>query len=145
MVTAERAATGAGARFGGGDANPIGPARDREAGIGGSRIVRPFIVVLLAAFLGAAAPALADNPFGPHVIYAIVRHVGQRDLVVQRQNGSLESVDIVAARAAGRTGVLYVNRPVALYGDFDRSHHYHVNAIMSANGITRNGVWPQSQ
>jgi hypothetical protein len=115
------------------------------AGIGGSRIVRQFIVVLLAVFLGSAAPAVAENPFGPHVIYGIIKHVGQRDLTVQRQNGSLESVDIVAARADGRTGVLYVNRPVALYGDFDRNHHYHVNAIMSANGITRNGVWPQSQ
>jgi hypothetical protein len=107
--------------------------------------VRSFVVAMLALFLGSAVPATAENAFGPHVIYGIVKHVGQHDLIVQRQNGSLESVDIGAARAAGRTGVLYVNRPVALYGDFDRSHRYHVNAITSAYGITRNGVWPPSQ
>jgi hypothetical protein len=111
----------------------------------GGDIVRLFVVGMLAAFLGSAVPVMAAAEFGPHVIYGIVKHVGQHDLVVQRQNGSLETVDITAARTAGRTGVLYVSRPVALYGDFDRSHHYHVNAITSAYGITRNGVWPPSQ
>ncbi len=107
--------------------------------------MRLFVVAVLAAFLGSAVTAVAETQFGPHVIYGIIKHVGQTGLVVQRQNGRLESVDIAAARSAGRTGVLYVGRPVALYGDFDRTHHYHVNSITSAYGITRNGVWPPSQ
>jgi hypothetical protein len=101
--------------------------------------------VFAAAAIGAVTQPLAAAPqFGPHVIYGIVRQVGAATLVVQRQNGKLESVDIAAARANGRTGVLYVGRGVALYGDFDRAHHYHVNAINSSYGV-RDGVWPPSR
>lgn len=97
--------------------------------------------VALAAAIGAGLQSLASPAFGPHVMYAIVRHVNGAELVVQRHSGQLEVVDIRAARSNGRTGVLYVSRAVALYGEFDRVHHYHVNAIMSSYGIER-GVWP---
>jgi hypothetical protein len=99
---------------------------------------------VLAAFLVGGVPGIAAPAFGPHVVYGIIKHVGSNDLVVERHTGQLETVNIRAARAAGRTGVLYIDRAVALYGDFDRAHHYNVNAIMSANGI-HHGVWPADQ
>ena len=98
------------------------------------------------AFVAAVAafPASAEPAFGPHVTYAIIKHVASSTLVVQRENGRSESVDISAARANGRTGVLYVGRAVALYGNFDKAHHYHVNAIVSAYGL-HHGAWPPAQ
>jgi hypothetical protein len=97
---------------------------------------------ILSAALACVATVSAEPvAFGPHVVYGIVKHVATVDLVVLRHGGRLENVDIKTARAAGRVGVLYVNRPVALYGDFDRAHRYHVNAITSAYAIRR-GAWP---
>jgi len=99
------------------------------------------LAFVLSTLLGAAAPAAAAPAFGPHVTYAVIKRVAPSELIVQRRTGRLETVDIKAARAAGRTGVLYAGRAVALYGDYDRAHRYHVNAIASAYGITR-GAWP---
>jgi hypothetical protein len=105
--------------------------------------MRAFVSVLALAAALIQGPAFANDPlpFGPHVLYGIVRHVEPGTLVVQRHNGKLESVDIRAARSAGRTGVLYAGRAVALYGDFDRVQRYHVNAIVSTYELKR-GVWP---
>jgi hypothetical protein len=100
-----------------------------------------FLFLLTATVLAAAAPLRAEPAFGPHVIYGVIRRVAPAEIVVQRHQGQLESVDIKQARSLGRTGVLYRGRPVALYGDFDRARRYHVNAITSAYGIER-GIWP---
>ena len=105
--------------------------------------MRTFTALVFVVALGAAAAA-SEPAFGPHVMYGIIKHVGHVDLIVQRRSGQLETVDIAAAQASGRTGVLYVGRPVALYGDFDRSHHYHVNAINSAYGVSH-GDWPSDR
>jgi hypothetical protein len=106
-------------------------------------LMRAFVSFFVLAALLIQGPAFAYDPppFGPHVMYGIVRRVEAATVVVQRHNGKLESVDIRAARSAGRTGVLYAGRAVALYGDFDRAHRYHVNAIVSTYELKR-GVWP---
>lgn len=106
--------------------------------------MRSVIAAVLISVAGPVAASAAAPAFGPHVIYGFVKHVAATTLNVERRNGRLESVDITAARAVGRTGVLYVGRAVALYGDFDRAHHYHVNAIMSAYGL-HHGAWPPEQ
>jgi hypothetical protein len=103
------------------------------------RFVSTFAAVIA---LAAAAPAgAADLPAGQHVVYGIVTRIGASSLVIKRHDGRLESVDIAPARSADTTGVLYVNRPVALYGDFDRAGRYHAEVIRSWYGLLR-GVWP---
>ncbi len=78
-----------------------------------------------------------------HVVYAIVKAIRGNDLIVLTRTGKLIAVDIKAARALARTGVLYANKPVALYGTYDVHHVYHVTAITGAYGL-RNGpaYWP---
>jgi hypothetical protein len=87
------------------------------------------------------APA-AFPAFGPHVLHAIVERIATRSLEVRLRDGNAIAVDITQARAAGRTGVLYVNRPVALYGAYDAKHVYRVNAINSANSLRNGAPWP---
>jgi hypothetical protein len=103
-----------------------------------------FFALAGALALGAAAPA-ATVPYGPHVLYAIVKQIHPNALVVQTHTGALVRVDIKTAAAAKRTGVLYVGRAVALHGDYDAQHAYHVNAITSATGILYGGPWPHDE
>lgn len=102
-------------------------------------IAGAIVSAVMAA--GLAAPA-AGIPYGPHVIYGIVKRVQPAQLVVQTRTGKLVRYDITVAREAGRTGVLYEGRAVALHGDFDAKRVYHVNAITSANGIRFGAKWP---
>lgn len=104
---------------------------------------RLIVYSTLAAVICAGLPALAARaPYGPHVVYGIVKKVAPQELVVQTRTGQLTRFDITIAKAAGRTGVLYDGRAVALHGDYDATHAYHVNAITSANGIRYGAKWP---
>ncbi|MBD5657822.1 MAG: hypothetical protein IAI50_21990 [Candidatus Eremiobacteraeota bacterium] len=89
-----------------------------------------------------SAVATIQPMLGSHVMYAIIARIGQNSLQIRRRDGRAIAVDITRARAKGHTGVLYVNRPVALYGAYDRSNVYHVEAIGPANGIRYGGPWP---
>ena len=86
-----------------------------------------------------ATPAVPA--FGPHVVYGFVRSVGTSSIVIERHDGHLLSIDVSYARSVGRTGPLYIGRPVAVYGSYDRTAHFHANAVTSENGL-RNGIWP---
>ena len=101
-----------------------------------------FVSALAAVVALAATPAsAAELPAGQHVVYGIVTRIGTTSLEIKRRDGRLESIDIAPARSADTTGVLYVNRPVALYGDFDRAGRYHAEVIRSWYGLLH-GVWP---
>jgi hypothetical protein len=110
--------------------------------------VHAFVFVL--AVLTAPAHATAAQPvaspavpaFGPHVVYGIVRSVAPATITIIRHNGQLMVVDITYAKSVGRTGPLYVGRTVGVFGTYDRTMHYHANAVESANGI-HHGVWPE--
>ena len=105
-------------------------------------------LVFTAATLGAAGGVrAAENAApAPHTMYAIVKNVRQDALIVERRDGRLVTVDIRAARVAGRTGVLYAGRAVALHGDYDALHAFHAVSITGAAGIKYNrGSWPQDQ
>ena len=99
----------------------------------------------VAASFGSAAAAEFDAPY-PHTIYAIVKQIKPAQLVVQRSNGQLVTVDIAIARRTHRTGVLYLDRAVALHGDFDALRAFHVVSISGAAGIKfARGAWPQDE
>jgi hypothetical protein len=102
-----------------------------------------FVPALVAAAaLGSAAPALSAESSGPtHVVYGIVTQIGANSIVIARRDGSRVSIDIAPAQAAGTTGVLYPNRPIAISGEFDRAGRYHAEAIRSWYELRR-GVWP---
>ena len=102
-----------------------------------------FVPAVAAVFaLAAGAPAsAADLPADQHVVYGIVTRIDASSLVIKRHDGRLESVDIATARSADTTGVLYVDRPVALYGAFDRAGRYHAEVIRTWYGLRR-GAWP---
>jgi hypothetical protein len=98
-----------------------------------------LLLLLLALATAPYRPAAVP---GPHEIFGIVRQIGPSTIVIARRNGSLLVVDITYARAAGRTGVLYVKRGVGVYGNFDPAAHlFRANAVTNANGIER-GIWP---
>jgi hypothetical protein len=79
-------------------------------------------------------------------MYAIVKQIKPTQLVVQSRAGRLVTVDIAIARQTHRTGVLYVNRAVALHGDYDALHAFHVVAITGAAGIKYTpAAWPQDE
>lgn len=104
---------------------------------------RLIVLSALAAVVCAGLPALAASvPYGPHVVYGIVKRIAPEVLVVQTRTGQLTRFDITIAKAARRTGVLYEGRAVGLHGDYDAKHVYHVNAITSANGIRYGAKWP---
>jgi hypothetical protein len=98
--------------------------------------------ILAAVVCAGLAASAATVPYGPHVVYGIVKRIAPGELVVQTRTGRLMPFDITIAKAAGRTGVLYEGRAVALHGDYDPKHVYHVNAITSANGIRYGAKWP---
>jgi hypothetical protein len=101
------------------------------------------LFVLFAAATATASPALAAQvPYGPHVVYAIIEQVQGDSIVGKDRSGRLVKYDIAVAKNASRTGVLYEGRPVALHGDYDAKHTFHVNAITSANGIRFGAAWP---
>jgi hypothetical protein len=106
--------------------------------------MRRLIVYSTLAAVACAGPTAlaAPVPYGPHVVYGIVKRIAPEELVVQTRTGQLTRFDITIAKAAGRTGVLYDGRAVALHGDYDDKHAYHVNAITSANGIRYGAKWP---
>jgi hypothetical protein len=95
-----------------------------------------FVLLLALVTTGPVHPAAP----GPHEIFGIVRQIGPNTIVMQRHNGQLLAVDVTVARETGRLGVMYVNRPVGVYGAF-YAGHYRANAVTSANGIQR-GNWP---
>jgi hypothetical protein len=102
-----------------------------------------IVFASLAAVVCAGLPAIAASvPYGPHVVYGIVKRIAPEELVVQTRTGQLTRFDITIAKAAGRTGVLYEGRAVALHGNYDAKHAYHVNAITSANGFRYGAKWP---
>jgi len=107
-----------------------------------------------AAILGAATLASttagirADEEQAPyaHTIYAIVKQIKPAQLVVQNRNGRLITVDISVARQTHRTGVLSVDRPVALHGNYDALHAFHAVSITGAAGIRYSpAAWPQDE
>ncbi len=101
-------------------------------------------LALAVASSSASAPA-APVPYGPHVVYGIVRGLAGDALIVQTRSGVLVRFDVSIARASERVGVLYPNRPVALHGTYDERHVYHVNAITTANQLRLGPPWPQDR
>jgi hypothetical protein len=99
----------------------------------------------LASLWAGAGASAAPVPYGPHVVYGFVRGAAGDALVVQTRSGALARFDIRIARAAGRLGVLYPNRPVALHGEYDARRIYHVNAITTANQLRLGTAWPQDR
>ena len=100
---------------------------------------------LIACALSPAAADEARLPYA-HTLYAIVKQIGPAQLVVLRRNGQFTSVDISFARRLNRTGVLYLNRGVALHGDYDGAHVFHVVSITGAAGIRyAPAAWPQDE
>jgi hypothetical protein len=100
------------------------------------------------SFAGADAlpnVTYARSSFGPHEVHAIVLRVSQNALLVRLRDGRAVTVDIAQARASGHTGVLYVDRPVALFGAYDATHVLHVNAIVSANSLRNGTPWPEDR
>lgn len=95
----------------------------------------------LLVLIFALVTARPEVP-GPHELFGVIRQVMPNAIVIARRNGQLLSIDITYARSVGRTGVLYVRRPVGVYGAIDRTTgRFKANAITSANGIER-GIWP---
>jgi hypothetical protein len=103
--------------------------------------VHRLLSALCAAAVLTAAPAGAQSPPAEHQIYGIVTRVGTNSIVLKRHDGRLETIDIEPARVADATGVLYVNRPVAVIGTIDAAGRYHAAEIRSWYGLLR-GVWP---
>ena len=104
--------------------------------------------VLATAVAGSLGSARADEdrPGYPHTMYAIVKQIRPAQLVVRRRDGQVTTVDIALARQFHRTGVLYVNKPVALHGDYDARHTFHAVSITGAAGIKYNpAAWPQDE
>jgi hypothetical protein len=99
------------------------------------------ILALMFALVVAAPPIAHPQTPGPHEIFGVIRTIEPNAIVIARHNGQLVTVDVTYARAAGRTGALYVRRGVGVYGFFDRPGHYRANAITNANGLLH-GVWP---
>ena len=109
-------------------------------------IVRAALgAAVAAASFGSAVAAEVGAPY-QHTIYGIVKQIKPTQLVVQRSNGQLVTVDIAIARRTHRTGVLYVDRAVALHGDYDALHAFHAVSITGAAGIKyARGAWPQDE
>ena len=100
---------------------------------------------LIACALSPAAADEARLPYA-HTLYAIVKQIGPTQLVVLRSNGRLSSVDISIARRLNRTGVPFVNRGVALHGDYDGLHVFHAVSITGAVGINYvPAAWPKDE
>jgi hypothetical protein len=109
---------------------------------------RLIAAVALGAAVAAAGPLRADEDQTPyaHTMYAIVKQIRSTELVVQIRSGRLVAVDISSALRAHRTGVLYVNRAVALHGDYDAAHAFHAVAITGAAGLHYTpAAWPQDE
>lgn len=102
-----------------------------------------FALTLLLAVVASSGTAVyADPPggphphkFGPHALFGFISSINTTTLVLRKRHGKLIVTDITDAIVNQQLGVLYVGRPVALHGDYDGKHVYHVNSITSANGL----------